>query len=114
MKSSNPLAKLSSALTCIRVCCCHYDVVSVIFLLLSVGGVSTLPRADCPLLSWAISHSQKQVRSAPLDLLLPQMLLTHLMDADGSLSEAGYLVATLEAAVSFITQVEAACTRLVC
>lgn len=27
------------------------------------------------------------------------------MDAEGSLSEAGYLVATLEAAVSFITQV---------
>lgn len=47
----------------------------------------------------------KQVHSAPLDLLLPQTLLTHLMDADGSLSEAGYLVATLEAAVSFITQV---------
>eukprot|EP00752_Nemacystus_decipiens_P014145 g12578.t2 len=47
------------------------------------------------------------VHSAPLDLLLPQTLLTHLMDADGSLSEAGYLVATLEAAVSFITQVYA-------
>lgn len=47
----------------------------------------------------------KQVHSAPLDLLVPQTLLTHLMDADGSLSEAGYLVATLEAAVSFIAQV---------
>lgn len=33
-------------------------------------------------------------------------MLTHLMDLDGSLSEAGYLVATLEAAVSFITQVQ--------
>ncbi|CAM9146896.1 unnamed protein product [Ectocarpus sp. 13 AM-2016] len=47
------------------------------------------------------------VHSAPLDLLLPQTILTHLMDLDGSLSEAGYLVATLEAAVSFITQVHA-------
>ncbi|CBN76111.1 conserved unknown protein [Ectocarpus siliculosus] len=47
------------------------------------------------------------VHSAPLDLLLPQTMLTHLMDLDGSLSEAGYLVATLEAAVSFITQVHA-------
>lgn len=49
--------------------------------------------------------THQQVHSAPLDLLLPQTLLTHLMDVDGSLSEAGYLVATLEAAVAFITQV---------
>lgn len=46
-----------------------------------------------------------KVHSAPLDLLLPQTLLTHLMDVEGSLSEAGYLVATLEAAVSFVAQV---------
>lgn len=52
----------------------------------------------------AIFHT-RQVHSAPSDLLLSQTLLTHLMDLDGSLSEAGYLVATLEAAVSFITQV---------
>ncbi|CAM9504849.1 unnamed protein product [Scytosiphon promiscuus] len=52
-----------------------------------------------PLFAYVLVHS------APIDLLLPQTLLTHLMDADGSLSEAGYLVATLEAAVSFVTQV---------
>lgn len=34
-----------------------------------------------------------------------QTLLTHLMDAQCSLAEEGYLVATLEAAVSFISQV---------
>lgn len=55
----------------------------------------------------------QQVHSAPLDLLLPQTLLTHLMDAEGSLSEAGYLVATLEAAVSFITQVRYLIMRVI-
>ena len=47
-----------------------------------------------------------QVHSAPFDLLLSQTLLTHFMDVERSLSEAGYLVATLEMAVLFITQVQ--------
>lgn len=64
------------------------------------GATSYMGADDfLPLFALALVHS------APPDLLLPQTLLIHLMDVEGSLSEGGYLVVTLEAAVSFITQV---------